>query len=149
MLAAIIKIFIYSLLNYSLLFFLLFFYSCCWLEPVTNITNTTTTNTTTDSNDNIQQKQDGGGENGGKNVEDATSLETAAPVRSSPPDIVSDTANLNIGENKNAKSAPQDLDIVSSMAMPPSSPPPDMDAGNQLFYPKIIGPSFSNHSSLK
>jgi len=97
-------------------------------EPVTNITNTTTTNTTTDSNDNIQQKQDGGGENGGKNVEDDTSLEIAAPVKSSPPDIVSGTANLNIGDNKNTKSAPQDLDVVSSMAMPPSSPPPDMDA---------------------
>lgn len=123
-------IFLYFLtIVYCFFVFILF---DCWSEPVTNISSITTT-TTTDSNDNYQQKQDGGGENGGENVEKVVTPETAAPVKSSPPDIVSGTANLSIGDKNGAKSAPQDLDVVSSMVMPPSSPPPDMDAGSHLF----------------
>jgi len=55
---------------------------------------------------------------------DPAGSKSSSPVADgtmSPPDIVSATANINLGGKT------VDLDVVSTITIPPSSPPPDMD----------------------
>jgi hypothetical protein len=80
-----------------------------------------------DKSSNIKSDLDPAGSKSSSPVADGTM---------SPPDIVSATANLNLGGKT------VDLDVVSTITIPPSSPPPDMDEGNynqfSMYKCKII-----------
>lgn len=84
-----------------------------------------TNSSPTPDHDSKSQDEDKSSNSIQSNSETADSKSSSPEVieRISPPDLVSAVANLNLGDDKTV-----DLDVVSTITIPPSSPPPDMDA---------------------